>query len=70
LDVWNKAIEFVVKIYAITENFPKSETYGISNQIRRAAVSIPSNISCPVEFVFLFIQLGPAPLAVCNFFFY
>jgi four helix bundle protein len=45
LDVWKKAVEFVVKIYELTDNFPKSEIYSITNQIRRASVSIPSNIA-------------------------
>jgi four helix bundle protein len=45
LEVWKLSIEFVKEIYLITEKFPKSETYGLSNQIRRAAVSIPSNIA-------------------------
>ena len=45
LDVWKKAIDFVTKVYTYTEAFPKSEVYGLTNQIRRAAVSIPSNIA-------------------------
>jgi four helix bundle protein len=45
LDVWKNAIQFVTLIYKDTESFPKSELYGITNQIRRSAVSIPSNIS-------------------------
>ncbi len=45
LDVWKKAIEFVTEIYSITTSFPKSELYGLTSQIRRAAVSIPSNIA-------------------------
>ncbi len=45
LDVWKKAIEFVTCIYKITEQFPKSEIYGLTSQMRRAAVSIPSNIA-------------------------
>lgn len=45
LDAWKKSIDFVVKIYKITENFPKEEIYGITSQIRRAAVSISSNIA-------------------------
>lgn len=45
LDVWKKGIEFVVNVYELTKSFPKEEVYGISNQIRRAAVSIPSNIA-------------------------
>lgn len=45
LDVWKRSIEFVTLIYQSTENFPKSEIYGITSQIRRSAVSIPSNIA-------------------------
>ena len=45
LDVWKKAIEFVTEIYSVTASFPKSELYGLTSQIRRAAVSIPSNIA-------------------------
>jgi four helix bundle protein len=45
LMVWKKSIDFVTKIYKATERFPKTEIYGITSQIRRAAVSIPSNIA-------------------------
>jgi four helix bundle protein len=45
LDVWKKSIEFVQKVYELTETFPKSEFYGLTNQMRRSAVSIPANIS-------------------------
>ena len=45
LDVWNKSILFVVDVYNITTCFPDAERYGLTNQIRRAAVSIPSNIA-------------------------
>lgn len=45
LIVWQKAIELVVLIYSITEEFPKEELYGIISQIRRASISIPSNIA-------------------------
>ncbi len=45
LDVWKKAIEFVSEIYSVTNLFPKAEIYGLTSQIRRAAVSIPSNIA-------------------------
>ena len=43
--VWKKSIDFVTKIYKITEHFPKTEMYGLTSQLRRAAVSIPSNIA-------------------------
>ncbi|HVZ11827.1 MAG TPA: four helix bundle protein [Patescibacteria group bacterium] len=45
LIVWQKSIELVVEIYRITSNFPKSELFGIVMQMRRAVVSIPSNIA-------------------------
>jgi len=44
LVVWRKAHEFALGIYRFTEGFPKKETYGLSSQMRRAAVSIPANI--------------------------
>jgi len=45
LIVWQKAMTLVVEIYELTKCFPKEEMYGITSQIRRSAVSIPSNIS-------------------------
>ena len=45
LIVWQKSITLVKEIFLLTELFPKSEMYGIVSQIRRAAVSIPSNIA-------------------------
>ncbi|MCL5062439.1 MAG: four helix bundle protein [Nitrospirae bacterium] len=45
LIVWQRAMELVTAIYKLTENFPKSEIYGLTSQMRRAAVSIPSNIA-------------------------
>lgn len=45
LRVWKEAHQLVVAIYKITKNFPKEELFGLTNQIRRAAVSITSNIS-------------------------
>jgi four helix bundle protein len=45
LEVWEKSVLFVTDIYQMTQNFPKEEIYGLTSQIRRAAVSIPSNIS-------------------------
>ena len=44
-EIWLKAIEIVDDIYGYTKNFPKNEIFGLSNQIQRAAVSIPSNIA-------------------------
>jgi four helix bundle protein len=45
LIVWQKAHGFVIDIYKITAHFPKTEMYGLTSQIRRAAVSIPANIA-------------------------
>lgn len=45
LTVWQKSIQLVEMIYVITKDFPKDELYALTNQIRRAAVSIPSNIA-------------------------
>ena len=45
LEVWRKSIEFASDIYKVTESFPKSEVYGLTSQLRRAAVSIPSNVA-------------------------
>ena len=45
LDAWKESINLVVDIYNITGNFPKEELYGFTSQIRRSAVSIPSNIA-------------------------
>jgi four helix bundle protein len=43
--VWQKAHKFVLAVYKISESFPKHEIYGLSSQLRRAAVSIPANIA-------------------------
>ncbi|PJA98760.1 MAG: hypothetical protein CO128_05635 [Ignavibacteriales bacterium CG_4_9_14_3_um_filter_30_11] len=45
LDVWKTSIELVKEIYSITSLYPKEELFGITNQLRKASVSIPSNIS-------------------------
>jgi len=45
LDVYNEAIDLVSSIYSSTKSFPKDEMFGLTSQLRRAAVSIPSNIS-------------------------
>jgi four helix bundle protein len=65
LDVWKDGIKFVTHVYTTTSIFPKEEQYGLTSQIRRAAVSIPSNIAegaarkSSNEFrQFLYIALG------------
>ena len=45
LTVWQRAHRFVLATYGLTAGFPKHETYGLSSQMRRAAVSIPANIA-------------------------
>ncbi len=44
LIVWQKADELVLRVYSATRSFPKEEQYGLTSQLRRAAVSIPTNI--------------------------
>ena len=45
LIVWQKAIKFSIKLYNLTKTFPKEELFGITSQVRRSAISIPSNIA-------------------------
>ncbi len=45
LEAWSKSVDLVTEVYRETERFPKEERYGLSSQIRRAAVSIPANIA-------------------------
>jgi four helix bundle protein len=45
LDVWKKAIQLVIAIYRVTDEFPKDERFGLISQLRRAAISIPANIA-------------------------
>jgi len=65
LDAWKNGIELVVLIYGLTKSFPKDELYGLTSQMRRAAISIPSNIAegagrnhDKVFLQFLYIALG------------
>ena len=67
LDAWKVGMDFVTDVYRLTSEFPKDEIYGLTSQLRRAAVSIPSNIAegaarnSEKEFVqFLHIALGSA----------
>jgi four helix bundle protein len=45
LEVWKNSIRLVTIIYSVTKSFPKEELYGLSSQMRRSAISIPSNIA-------------------------
>ena len=65
LDVWKESMLLAKEVYLLTKGFPKEELYGITSQIRRASVSVPSNIaegaarSSDKEFIqFLYISLG------------
>ena len=65
--IWQDAISLANKVYAITDNFPAKETYALSNQLQRAAVSVASNIAegasrtSSAEFAhFLEISIGSA----------
>jgi len=65
LELWKLSMDFVVDVYKATQKFPDSEKYGITSQMQRAAISIPSNIAegsgrrNPKEFIqFLYIAKG------------
>lgn len=45
LDVWNRSIDLVVGLYELTKKLPKTELFALSDQMKRAAVSVPSNIA-------------------------
>lgn len=45
LIVWQKAMDLVEMVYTVTKGFPREELYGLTNQLRRATVSVPSNIA-------------------------
>ena len=67
LEVWKKSIDFVTALYKHTEKFPKEELYGLTSQLKRSSVSVPSNIAegaarnTNKEYInFLYIALGSA----------
>ncbi len=45
LEIWKVSMDFVVEIYTLTKSFPQSELYGLTSQLRKAAVSVPSNLA-------------------------
>jgi four helix bundle protein len=45
LEVWRKSMDLAERVYFVSKDFPQSETFGLTSQVRRAAVSIPSNIA-------------------------
>ncbi len=45
LIVWQRAHQFVLEVYRLTDSFPRNELYGLTSQLRRAAVSVPANIA-------------------------
>lgn len=45
VEIWKRSHEFVLKIYKLTESFPKHEIFGLTSQLRRAAVSVPANFA-------------------------
>lgn len=65
LEAWKESVELTVEVYELTKSFPKEEIYGLTSQIRRAVVSVPSNIaegcarSSTAETIhFLYIAIG------------
>ena len=68
LIVWQKALDLVEIVYQVTNAFPKEELYGLTNQLRRAAVSIPSNIAegharCSTQEFHRFLSIARGSLA-------
>ncbi len=45
LEVWKLSVDLVTEIYQLTSTFPKEERFGLTNQIRRSSISVPSNIA-------------------------
>jgi four helix bundle protein len=73
LVVWQEGIKLAKAVYNLTENFPRHETYALADQVRRAVVSVPSNIAegqarkAPGDFRrFLHISLGSLAKVILN----
>ncbi len=65
LEIWKQGVDFVVDIYEVTKGFPKEETFGLTQQMRKAVVSVPSNIAegCAIKGIaetiqFVYISIG------------
>ena len=70
LEAWQLGMEFVTRVYILTATFPREEVYGLSAQLRRAAVGIPSNISeghqHPTKSFLHFVTIAIGSLAECQ----
>ena len=73
LIVWQKAHQFVLDVYRLMESFPRKEMYGLSSQLRRAAVSIPANIAegfkkCGRADKVRFLNIAQGSLEECRYY--
>lgn len=73
LEIWKKAHQFVLDVYKLSSQFPKEETYGLTSQFRRAAVSIPANIAegypkFSKKDKARFYEIAKASLSECSYF--
>ncbi len=73
LIVWQKSHHFVLSIYSISRNFPKEEIYGLTSQLRRAAVSVPANIAEGFKRITLtekirFLNIAQSSLEECRYY--
>ena len=67
LIVWQKSMDLVTEIYKITKTFPQEEKYGLISQIRRSAVSVPSNIAeVLLTIIFVFYKYLSVPFMRCK----
>ena len=74
LIVWQKAHQLVLEVYRFSSTFPKSETYGLVSQLRRASVSVPANIAEGFEKKSLadkvrFLNIAQGSLEECRYYF-